>query len=137
MDSPEEFAQFWIDLGRHAGFAVQSDRRSEVFNRRGTSALSELDDEQHKAIAALNQCSQRVADLLRSKNLARRRSTTFASDVETNIDRLLHGWSGREQVRAYLGNEPEPEAARVLAAEEEQSKRVVTKLQATPVDTSM
>ena len=125
MDTPEEFAAFWIELSTQAGFSVNGtsadDDDTFVFNQHNMTAPNlDLSDSELKKAEKINKCSsqlvERLTDPWRTPPYAQKSKgvhTEGAQGVtrvgkrsapasEAQIARLLNLWGGREVVAHSL-----------------------------------
>jgi hypothetical protein len=115
VDSPEQFAQWWLALGDMAGFDVNSDNSPAVRNNRpGTessdvAAAAEIDQKQREEIRRLNPCSyrardeaaRRMAQTVSSKRTVsspaigqKERVSDGSTDFDRRVEELVRRWGG-------------------------------------------
>eukprot|EP00964_Phaeocystis_antarctica_P133186 scaffold97376_cov63-Phaeocystis_antarctica.AAC.3 len=91
MDTPEQFAQWWIALGDMAGFDASLPERDNEAPPEGTSPLAAaavITEEERQEVAPFNTCSQRARD-----NAAKRLQAAVAEKRSDPAVRLSGGAS--------------------------------------------
>ena len=121
MDTPEEFAAFWIELGTQAGFSVgdTSSDDSFVFNEHNATATNlDLSEAELKTATKINKCSSKLVERLTDPWRKPPYAAASTSGVHTEsrgvrrvgsvpaskeqMGQLLSFWGGREVVRHSL-----------------------------------
>lgn len=96
MDTPEEFAAFWLGLGNAAGFTVLTDASNETSNAHvtpdGVRATEDtaftLAKEQRARAETVNKCTQQVIDAAKARHTA----YTQANVKPGHVDQLMTQW---------------------------------------------
>lgn len=112
MDTPEEFAAFWLEVGKKAGFEPLSDPSQELFNSRAeTTEEPAISDEDRAELVSANTCSARLTDLARERN--RQVDTTLINGitVKDDVSKLLTKWGGVKRVAEALKERERPGGA--------------------------
>ena len=110
MDTPEQFAQWWIALGDMAGFDASLPERDNEAPSEGTSPLAAaavITEEQRQEVAPFNTCSQRARDNAAKRlqaAVAEKRSdpavrlsggaSSSSASFDARVDALVARWGG-------------------------------------------
>jgi hypothetical protein len=112
MDTPEEFASFWLALGEEAGFHILNDASNETTNahkstpegleRATDDSAYALSKEQRARAETVNKCAQQVTDLVKARHQA-----YAAAHLKSNhVEQLMQVW-GKANFTAAIGHEHE------------------------------
>lgn len=112
MDTPEEFASFWIALGNLAGFEVFTNSSDETVNAHGSSPdgpIRATDDskftltsDQRQRAETVNICTQKVTAMAK----ARHQAYTQAHVKQAHVEHLMGLWK-RGNFSSVVGHEHE------------------------------